>query len=360
MANEKPNLSYSDFYTFNSNPTATVNPAKVGVVWINNKDKKIFICTDNTLNKNKWEETPNMELLEGKVEDALKDLEDMVQEIRTYASGLEYTKQVLIGNKTYSWKHDVELELSPELYIPAYTDVGQGMEMSFYINGKYHPVAYCDLGYGHTINTFTAATAYYNFTYQYHLSAHRASFGIPQYTQHVDSYTGWTRYIRLSATGVHVLRLTTADHVDLDNITEIRTAPYTCNSASTMFSFVNGTSHYGIPLSLLYKGGKYQTGGNFTGSLNALGAHIPWYIYYGGETSLTDYWTKVVSPSKIDKDILMRYKMMYTGVPYTIKLKAGETFRFRVRILQSNAWTGWTTSYLPVGYMAPKQVSYIN
>lgn len=370
MANEKPNLSYSDFYTFNSDPTANVNPTKVGVVWINNKDKKIFLCTDNSLNKNKWEQVPNMELLEGKVEDALKELEDMSQEIRTYASGLEYVNQGLISEKTYSWKHDVELELSPELYIDRVRNVGNrmtGMEMQFYINGKYHPVTYCGLSTNYNINSIIETRIKLRYIYQAHLSAHRASFGAPYDKDiHGNNYEE-VRYIGQTMSSHSVLRFISSDYVDLENISEIRTSPYTCKYAFRGISDINGTSNYGVPIDTLENLNGYTQWApagvpdNMSDAM-VLGWHIPWYIYYGGETSLTDYWPKIVTPAKIDKDILIRIKMMLTGVPYTIKLKAGETFRFRVRLRSlNNAWDDWTSSaYLPVGYMAPKLVTYIN
>lgn len=369
MANEKPNLSYSDFYTFNSNPTATVNPAKVGVVWINNKDKKIFICTNNTLNKNKWEEIPNIALLEGKVEDALKELEDMSQEIRTYASGLEYVNRVLIANNTYSWEYDIELELSPELYL-AVGDTGamyRGMELQFYINGKYHPVAYCHLG-GSLNSVLSVVYSYNNMLPNGHLLSHRAASYKPLVSYDDTSYSR-PRYMVI--TGYNFSRsticLSATDHNDMLGVSGIP------NNSSYYPDYdeltkrpaihVGGITRYGVGISeyniVKFKNGIVNFGKDITYS-------IPWYIYYGKETTSTDYHSRLTA-SRLDNELLERFKRMLVGVPYVIRLKAGETFRFRTRFSYtieadrySERWTGWKKCLLPVGYMAPKPVTYIN
>lgn len=369
MANEKPNLSYSDFYTFNSDPTANVNPTKVGVVWINNKDKKIFLCTDNSLNKNKWEQVPNMELLEGKVEDALKELEDMSQEIRTYASGLEYKNQVLIAGETYRWEYDIDLELSPELYL-AVGDTGamyRGMEFQFYINGKYHPVAYCHLG--DAWNSILSVVIHHNnYLPNAHLLSHRAASYKPLIP---ETGSGYSRPRFLKHTYYNYCRssiwLSATDHEDILNVTGLP------NDSSYYPDYdiltkrppmqVGGITRYGVGM------GEY----NIVKFLNDVNNHvhditysIPWYIYYGKETSSTDYISRLTA-SRLDNELLERFKRMLTGVPYVIKLKAGETFRFRTRFSYtieadrySERWSGWKKCLLPVGYMAPKPVTYIN
>ena len=392
MANEKPNLSYSDFYTFNSNPTATVNPAKVGVVWINNKDKKIFICTDNTLNKNKWEETPNMALLEGKVEDALKELEDMTQEIRTYASGLEYRKRILEANKTYSWEYDVELELSPELFYGSATV--NGMEMQFYINNSYYPVAYCHIPNGWRLNSTlymscvlgTQYNAPYIHLYNCEAISHRCSVSgllsirVTDYT----NYNSRFRYLRtyqaaddgsgggVNTTEAYVYVLTAQDHADLAKLGGVSIGDYTIKNYYTVGyrgygtgsinrlilaepiiypSIINNITNYGV---------------SYTDYLNHIycKSYIPWYLYYGKETSETEYSSKF-SAYSLESSLLERIGRCITGNSYTIRLKAGETFRFRTRFCTyrpptNYAWTGWVKSLLPVGYMAPKPVTYIN
>lgn len=43
-----------DIYTGKTEPTATINPKIIGAFYINTSNATIYICTDNTLNKNKW------------------------------------------------------------------------------------------------------------------------------------------------------------------------------------------------------------------------------------------------------------------------------------------------------------------
>lgn len=44
-----------DIYTGTTNPTSTINPKITGAFYINKKTAKLFVCKDNTLNKNIWE-----------------------------------------------------------------------------------------------------------------------------------------------------------------------------------------------------------------------------------------------------------------------------------------------------------------
>jgi hypothetical protein len=41
-------------YELPSNPTATVNPVRIPVTWLNTTTGNIFICTDNTTDANVW------------------------------------------------------------------------------------------------------------------------------------------------------------------------------------------------------------------------------------------------------------------------------------------------------------------
>ena len=43
-----------DIYTGKTEPTATINPKIIGAFYINTSNATIYICKDNTLNKNKW------------------------------------------------------------------------------------------------------------------------------------------------------------------------------------------------------------------------------------------------------------------------------------------------------------------
>lgn len=43
-----------DIYTGKTEPTATINPKIIGAFYINTSNATIYICVDNTLNKNKW------------------------------------------------------------------------------------------------------------------------------------------------------------------------------------------------------------------------------------------------------------------------------------------------------------------
>ena len=43
-----------DIYTGKTEPTATINPKIIGAFYINTSNATIYICIDNTLNKNKW------------------------------------------------------------------------------------------------------------------------------------------------------------------------------------------------------------------------------------------------------------------------------------------------------------------
>lgn len=43
-----------DIYTGKTEPAATINPKIIGAFYINTSNATIYICIDNTLNKNKW------------------------------------------------------------------------------------------------------------------------------------------------------------------------------------------------------------------------------------------------------------------------------------------------------------------
>lgn len=43
-----------DIYTGSTDPTNKINPKIVGAFYINTKTAKLFVCTDNTFNKNIW------------------------------------------------------------------------------------------------------------------------------------------------------------------------------------------------------------------------------------------------------------------------------------------------------------------
>ena len=47
-------LSNEDIYTGPNDPTATINPKIIGAFYINTKTAKLFICTNNSINKNIW------------------------------------------------------------------------------------------------------------------------------------------------------------------------------------------------------------------------------------------------------------------------------------------------------------------
>ena len=47
-------LANNDIYTGSTNPTANVNPKTLGSLYINYNTGKMFVCKDNTLNKNVW------------------------------------------------------------------------------------------------------------------------------------------------------------------------------------------------------------------------------------------------------------------------------------------------------------------
>lgn len=44
-----------DIYTGPTDPTKTINPKIIGAFYINTKTAKLFVCIDNTFNKNVWE-----------------------------------------------------------------------------------------------------------------------------------------------------------------------------------------------------------------------------------------------------------------------------------------------------------------
>ena len=48
-------LVNDDIYVKNVDPTATINPKIVGAFYINSKTAVVWVCIDNTLNKNVWE-----------------------------------------------------------------------------------------------------------------------------------------------------------------------------------------------------------------------------------------------------------------------------------------------------------------
>lgn len=43
-----------DIYSGPTDPTKTINPKIIGAFYINVKTAKLFVCTDNTFNKNVW------------------------------------------------------------------------------------------------------------------------------------------------------------------------------------------------------------------------------------------------------------------------------------------------------------------
>lgn len=43
-----------DIYTGTSDPSTNINPKILGAFYINTKTAKLFVCTDNTFNKNVW------------------------------------------------------------------------------------------------------------------------------------------------------------------------------------------------------------------------------------------------------------------------------------------------------------------
>lgn len=48
------NLDISDIYAGDVDPTATINPKRVGAFYINYKTGESFVCQNNTANKNVW------------------------------------------------------------------------------------------------------------------------------------------------------------------------------------------------------------------------------------------------------------------------------------------------------------------
>lgn len=48
-------LTNEDIYTGVVNPSTNINPKIVGAFYINTKTAKLFVCKDNTINKNVWE-----------------------------------------------------------------------------------------------------------------------------------------------------------------------------------------------------------------------------------------------------------------------------------------------------------------
>lgn len=47
-------ITQEDIYSKPTDPTGTINPKTVGAFYINTKTAKLFVCTDNTINKNVW------------------------------------------------------------------------------------------------------------------------------------------------------------------------------------------------------------------------------------------------------------------------------------------------------------------
>lgn len=47
-------ITQEDIYSKPTDPTTTINPKIVGAFYINTKTAKLFVCTDNTINKNVW------------------------------------------------------------------------------------------------------------------------------------------------------------------------------------------------------------------------------------------------------------------------------------------------------------------
>lgn len=46
-----------DIYVKNTDPTVTINPKIVGAFYINSKTAVVWVCIDNTINKNVWKRT---------------------------------------------------------------------------------------------------------------------------------------------------------------------------------------------------------------------------------------------------------------------------------------------------------------
>jgi hypothetical protein len=48
-------LTNEDIYTGTVNPSTNINPKIIGAFYINTKTAKLFVCKDNTINRNVWE-----------------------------------------------------------------------------------------------------------------------------------------------------------------------------------------------------------------------------------------------------------------------------------------------------------------
>ena len=58
-------LTNEDIYTGITDPSPTVNPKIIGAFYINTQTAKLFVCTDNTINRNVWKMcNPDVEIPE--------------------------------------------------------------------------------------------------------------------------------------------------------------------------------------------------------------------------------------------------------------------------------------------------------
>lgn len=90
-------LANDDIYTGKTEPTATINPKIIGAFYINTSNATIYICIDNTLNKNKWVRSGyTLDEIWGFINPKLPKQQDMafgdtyILDITSYKCGIKY------------------------------------------------------------------------------------------------------------------------------------------------------------------------------------------------------------------------------------------------------------------------------
>lgn len=96
-------LANDDIYVKNTDPTATINPKIVGAFYINSKIAVVWVCVDNTINKNVWKRTGYaLEEIWDYVNPKIPRPTPKLECISIGVDGIELDRYVGLGNRTMS------------------------------------------------------------------------------------------------------------------------------------------------------------------------------------------------------------------------------------------------------------------
>lgn len=123
-----------DIYSGPNDPTANINPKIIGAFYINTKTAKLFVCTDNTFNKNVWSIcNPDIKLPkipEMPFNSKYKAFENKYKPYITYTNTTGYP--MYISYNGFAW--GAENDVNSGSYIK---DVTNNILLSSYAGGTY-------------------------------------------------------------------------------------------------------------------------------------------------------------------------------------------------------------------------------